>query len=319
MSKLRPICLGLVPLLWPAARSQVAQAQLADLHKRLDVEQRRTAAAEHKLDELENRVFLLTDQVESQKVAAIHRARQPLPIVTLKPEGATPTPRAIEVRRATASTAAKRSCSRARPSRAIRRAPGRCCASTARAWSRARAPAPRSSRARAARVPLAGEKPRRRAGAADPRRGPAEPPSEHAAPAAEPLALYKTAYDDLRAGRHEAAERGFREFVRSYPHHDYADNAQYWLGECFYDQRALRPGGAGVPRRAHALADGQQGARRHAQARLQRCVALGDVDKGAQDAARGDGQLSAHRSCAPGHRAAGAAWRRRIHRTEDPK
>ena len=62
-------------------------------------------------------------------------------------------------------------------------------------------------------------------------------PSEQAAPAAEPLALYKSAYDDLRAGRHEAAERGFREFVRRFPRHDYADNAQYWLGECFYDQK----------------------------------------------------------------------------------
>jgi tol-pal system protein YbgF len=25
--------------------------------------------------------------------------------------------------------------------------------------------------------------------------------------------------------------------VHRYPHHDYADNAQYWLGECFYDQK----------------------------------------------------------------------------------
>ena len=25
--------------------------------------------------------------------------------------------------------------------------------------------------------------------------------------------------------------------MRRFPHHDYADNAQYWLGECFYDQK----------------------------------------------------------------------------------
>src|SRR5262249_26219269 len=62
------------------------RAELADLRQRLDAEQRRTAAAEHKLDELENRVFLLTDQVESQKVASLHRAPRPLPVVTLKPD-----------------------------------------------------------------------------------------------------------------------------------------------------------------------------------------------------------------------------------------
>jgi len=68
---------------------------------------------------------------------------------------------------------------------------------------------------------------------------PASAATEHAPPAAEPLALYKKSYDDLRAGKHEDTERGFREFVHRYPHHDYADNAQYWLGECFYDQHAF--------------------------------------------------------------------------------
>jgi tol-pal system protein YbgF len=53
----------------------------------------------------------------------------------------------------------------------------------------------------------------------------------------EPLKLYRAAYADLLAGRHDAAERGFREFVRRYPSHDYADNAQYWLGESFYDRK----------------------------------------------------------------------------------
>ncbi len=61
--------------------------------------------------------------------------------------------------------------------------------------------------------------------------------AERSAPAGEPLALYRAAYDDLRAGRHEEAARQFRDFVKRYPRHDYADNAQYWLGEVYYDQK----------------------------------------------------------------------------------
>ena len=98
----------------PVAPTPRRRTKVAELQKRLDVEARRSAAAEHKIDELENRVFLLTDQVESQKVASIHRARQPLPVVTLKPD-------APAARSESSPTAATRSCSRAPPSRAIRR------------------------------------------------------------------------------------------------------------------------------------------------------------------------------------------------------
>lgn len=41
----------------------------------------------------------------------------------------------------------------------------------------------------------------------------------------------------LRSGRHAAAIAGFRRFVARYPKSDYADNAQYWLGEAYYDQK----------------------------------------------------------------------------------
>ncbi|HEY1587667.1 MAG TPA: hypothetical protein VGH63_18340, partial [Polyangia bacterium] len=92
MSKLRLIFASgvLIAPLFAGCADTTSAAQLADLQKRLDAEMRRTAASEHKIDELENRVFLLTDQVESQKVAAIRRSKQPLPIVTLKPDAPTP-------------------------------------------------------------------------------------------------------------------------------------------------------------------------------------------------------------------------------------
>jgi tol-pal system protein YbgF len=228
MSKLRQICV-VVPLVFAGCADTTTRAQLVDLQRRLDVEQRRSAASDHKLDELENRVFLLTDQVESQKVASLHRARQPLPIVTLKPDAVTepavPSDGAEEI---VFEGAAKSS--DPEHTRTVLRIDGTRVAShhpTATASAATTTIATSGDNLGVAPAPPI----RSSAPAAS------SPPTEHAAPAAEPLLLYKSAYDDLRAGRHDAAERGFREFVRRFPHHDYADNAQYWLGECFYDQR----------------------------------------------------------------------------------
>lgn len=53
-------------------------------------------------------------------------------------------------------------------------------------------------------------------------------------------ALYQRQYAALRAGDHASAIAGFRAFLQQYPHSDYADNAQYWLGEAFYDQRQYK-------------------------------------------------------------------------------
>jgi tol-pal system protein YbgF len=227
MSKLRRMCV--VATLLAGCADTAHEAQLADLQKRLDVEQRRSAAAEHKIDELENRVFLLTDQVESQKVAALHRAKQPLPVVTLKPDAvepasAVPSDGGEEI----VYEGAAKSEDPAH-TRTVLRIDGTRVVSHRESEPRAKTAVttlpPPSSDDNLGVAPV------------PPIRASATAASEHAAPAAEPLALYKNAYDDLRAGRHEAAERGFREFVHRYPHHDYADNAQYWLGECFYDQK----------------------------------------------------------------------------------
>ena len=225
----------LAPLLSGCADTTSA-GQVADLQKRLDAETRRTAAAEHKLDELENRVFLLTDQLESQKVAAIHRSKQPqtLPVVTLKPAPSADDG-AVTVENGGEEIVFEGDAKSPDPSHTVVRIDG-----TKMVAHRPDArpePRPRLSEADTRmRSAASGENlgvapvPPIRGGAA---------PVEHAPPAAEPLALYRSAYDDLRAGKHDVAEREFREFVRRYPHHDYADNAQYWLGECFYDQHAF--------------------------------------------------------------------------------
>ncbi|HEY0714871.1 MAG TPA: tol-pal system protein YbgF [Polyangia bacterium] len=62
-------------------------------------------------------------------------------------------------------------------------------------------------------------------------------PPAASAPKASGADLYNNALVDLRAGRHDEAVAGLRAFVRLNAQHDLADNAQYWLGECFYDRK----------------------------------------------------------------------------------
>jgi tol-pal system protein YbgF len=45
---------------------------------------------------------------------------------------------------------------------------------------------------------------------------------------------FKTAYADYSKGNYELAVMGFGEFLKSYPGHPMAADAQYWIGECLY-------------------------------------------------------------------------------------
>ena len=65
-------------------------------------------------------------------------------------------------------------------------------------------------------------------------------PRSRARSLGDPRAEYKRYYDALRAGNHAYAVTGFRNFVQRFPHHDFADNSQYWLGEAFYDQKRYK-------------------------------------------------------------------------------
>ena len=48
---------------------------------------------------------------------------------------------------------------------------------------------------------------------------------------------YRAAVELVKAGKHTEAQAALRAFLKAYPRHDYADNAQYWLGEDFYAQK----------------------------------------------------------------------------------
>ncbi len=69
--------------------------------------------------------------------------------------------------------------------------------------------------------------------------GPGTPP--RAAPPS-PGQLYDSSYGDYIKGNYDLARQGFEEYVRTYPDTELSDNAQYWIGECYYVQRKFPEG-----------------------------------------------------------------------------
>lgn len=48
--------------------------------------------------------------------------------------------------------------------------------------------------------------------------------------------LYKESYALVGQKQYQEAIDGFNRFIEQYPTHGYADNALYWMGECYYDR-----------------------------------------------------------------------------------
>jgi len=53
-------------------------------------------------------------------------------------------------------------------------------------------------------------------------------------------AIYDNAYLDLNRGNYALALIGFQDYLKRSPDSDLSDNAQYWIGECYYAQRDFR-------------------------------------------------------------------------------
>jgi tol-pal system protein YbgF len=70
-----------------------------------------------------------------------------------------------------------------------------------------------------------------------PQTTPQQPPP---GPAADPQNLYNSAYNDYLKGNYDLALREFQEYLDNFPGTDLADNATYWIGECYYRQRRFR-------------------------------------------------------------------------------
>jgi tol-pal system protein YbgF len=77
---------------------------------------------------------------------------------------------------------------------------------------------------------------------------PAQPPPPQQNPGArsggdtgaDPQTLYNSAYNDYLKGSYDLALREFQEYLDNFPATDLADNATYWIGECYYRQRRFR-------------------------------------------------------------------------------
>lgn len=49
--------------------------------------------------------------------------------------------------------------------------------------------------------------------------------------------LYDAAYQDFVKGQYQLAQQGFAQYLQLLPESELADNAQYWIGECYYSQK----------------------------------------------------------------------------------
>ena len=66
---------------------------------------------------------------------------------------------------------------------------------------------------------------------------PAAPVPGSSRPATGPLQprdIYQASYIDFSKGSYALAVAGFREFLRRFPDHELADDAQYWIGEAYF-------------------------------------------------------------------------------------
>jgi tol-pal system protein YbgF len=185
------------------------------------IESLRVQNAEYakQVEELENRVFILTDQLESRKVNEQKVATPQLPTVKLHPADDRATP---DSTLAPATTMVS-------PESEVEYA-------GEAAKSNSNRPV---LRLHGEQAPIFMERP---TAEGEERPGHATRENQGSVRAGhnadmEAFRLYRRSYEALRQGQHDGAAEGFREFLRRYTAHDLADNAQYWLGECYYDSK----------------------------------------------------------------------------------
>jgi tol-pal system protein YbgF len=216
------------------------KASVTELNRTVQSLRAQNTAYQKQVEELENRVFIMGDQLESRRATPERPAPAPapaLPRVTLRPSEPRPAEESaadphnpdVEYAGEAARTSGKRPLlrlygddvgpvmvdrdrererDRVRPREEDEEAPRRLAVVPAESRREPRAVAPRSHDTRADRG------------------------SENAG-----VEVYRRSLEALRGGRHVEALAGFRDFLKAHPGHDNADNAQYWIGECYYDQK----------------------------------------------------------------------------------
>ena len=49
--------------------------------------------------------------------------------------------------------------------------------------------------------------------------------------------LYAAAYETFKEGKYEKARTDFQNFLKLHPRSEYSGNAQFWIGECYYNEQ----------------------------------------------------------------------------------
>jgi tol-pal system protein YbgF len=187
----------------------------AELTRTVTALRAQNTAYARKIEELENQVFVLTAELDTRR--SIEPARPadqpppPLPETKLQPGRDTPQPEAADTPASLVDEAVVEYAGAAAEQRPGKRP-------VLRLWG----------------PDTAAEEPEEAAETA-----PERPSRKEEAPVrgSSEVALYQSANDHLRAGETGEAVTAFRAFVKRYPNHELADNAQYWLGECFYHRK----------------------------------------------------------------------------------
>jgi tol-pal system protein YbgF len=52
-----------------------------------------------------------------------------------------------------------------------------------------------------------------------------------------PTEVYLQAFGDYASGHYQTAIHGFETFLQRHPNNSYASNAQFWLGDCYFNQQ----------------------------------------------------------------------------------
>jgi tol-pal system protein YbgF len=244
---------ALLALTGCADRTALLQREITELRRKLEAARHERDEAKSKAEELQNQVSILEDRMAAQTAGSKDETKR-AQVITVRPEPVKEPPKRegpvvdpddpdIEYDGAARDTRSPRPVLRIdgpyarrgvaadtevapiepRPARQGRRPV---------AQRRTSSP-PSAGGERLPVVPLpdAGVPPR----PAQPGVAKAAPP----APAAKatPVALYQRSLDALRRKEHADAISGFRDLIKSHPRHALVENAQYWTGEAYYDQK----------------------------------------------------------------------------------
>jgi tol-pal system protein YbgF len=99
-----------------------------------------------------------------------------------------------------------------------------------------------------------------------------------------PDQLFAAAYGDYSRGNYDLSISEFRQYVETYPSSEMADNAQYWIGECYYSKKLLNEAIAEFDKVSQLFPKGDK----VPAARFKKGMAL--MDLGQPDAARAEFQ-----------------------------